>query len=214
MRSDQPTVYIVDDDAAMRDALELLIQSIDLQVKSYSSADTFLQEYHIDQPGCLLLDVRMPGMDGPSLQDAMVERNIELPIIFLTAHGDMELAVRAVNKGAIDCISKPFREQTLVEGIKRAIQVDQQRRKKRADCMNVQKRLDSLTVREQQVLRHVIDGKHNKAIGIILGLSHKTIEFHRSKIMSKMSAHNIANLVRLALSVEPHQQPVEKHVHS
>lgn len=201
MQSDQPTVYVVDDDAAMLDAMELLIRSIELKVKTYRSAESFLREYKADQPGCLILDVRMPGMDGPALQAELIERSIRVPIIFVTAHGDMELAVRAMKKGALDCISKPFREQALVEGIKRALEVDRQWRKDRFEHESISRRLKSLTAREREVLQLVIRGKHNKVIGAELGLSHKTVEFHRSKIMTKMSVHGVAELVRVSLAV-------------
>ncbi len=201
MQSDQPTVFVVDDDAAMLDAMELLIRSIELKVKTYRSAESFLREYKADQPGCLILDVRMPGLDGPALQAELIERNIQVPIIFVTAHGDMEFAVRAMKKGALDCISKPFREQALVEGIKRALEVDRQWRKNRSEHESICRRLKSLTAREREVLRLVIRGKHNKVIGAELGLSHKTVEFHRSKIMTKMNVHGVVELVRVSLAV-------------
>lgn len=205
MRNDHQTVFVVDDDAAMRDALEVLIRSICLQVEVHSTAESFLSEYQPERSGCLLLDVRMPGMDGPALQDALIERDIKIPLIFLTAHGDMEFAVRATKKGALDCISKPFREQVLIDGVKRALDVDRQQRQDRSERESINQRFLSLTAREREVLQLVVRGKHNKVIGTELGLSHKTIEFHRSKIMCKMKVRGLADLVRVSMAVKSDQ---------
>jgi len=199
MLSAEPVVFVVDDDHAMRDAVSELLNSVGLKVCAYACADDFLLDYNPNQPGCLLLDIRMPGMDGLELQESLRTRQHSLPIVFLTGYGDVPMAVRAMQEGAIDFIEKPFREQTLLKSVRKALQEEADHRTREARTADISARLASLTQRERQVLDLVVEGKHNKEIASLLELSHKTIEFHRSKIMSKMAAESIADLVRAAL---------------
>ncbi|MBN1345086.1 MAG: response regulator transcription factor [Phycisphaerae bacterium] len=199
----EPAVFVVDDDPAVLDALEELIDSVGLSVKSFSSAQAFLEAYDPDQPGCLILDIRMPGMDGLELQQRLKGEGIDIPIIFLSGHADVPIAVRAVQAGAFDFVEKPFREQSLLDSIKRAITLHQELRRRRSNRDMVLARLASLTDREREVLDLVIEGKTSKAIANELDRSHKTIDQHRAKILEKMQAENVASLVRMVLDVKP-----------
>ena len=202
MPEPEPTVFIVDDDEAMRDALDTLIRSVGMRTSLHASADEFLAAYDPEQPGCLVLDERMPGMSGLDLQDALAEQGIKLPVIIITGHGDIPMAVQAMRAGAVDFLEKPFREQELLHRIHQAIEQDARTRRDRAAKAEITARLASLTPREGQVLDLVVAGKPNKAIAGELGLSHKTVEFHRAKIMDKMRADNVAELVRMVLAAE------------
>lgn len=202
MPEPEPTVFIVDDDEAMRDALDTLIRSVGIRTSLHASADEFLAGYDPEQPGCLVLDVRMPGMSGLDLQDALAKQGIELPVIIITGHGDIPMAVRAMRAGAVDFLEKPFREQELLHRIHQAVEQDAGARQDRAAKGEITARLASLTPREGQVLDLVVAGKPNKAIAGELGLSHKTVEFHRAKIMDKMRADSVAELVRMVLAAE------------
>ncbi|MCK4304634.1 MAG: response regulator transcription factor [Candidatus Eisenbacteria sp.] len=201
MSSTEPAVFIVDDDDAMRDALQVLIRSAGMQAQAYSGAEEFLENYVPQRTGCLLLDVRMPGMDGIKLQEKLAAERIDIPIVFISGHGDIPMAVRAMQKGAVDFIAKPFREQVLLDTVRRAIQRDAQRRCRQADRAAVEDRLATLVPREREVLDLVVAGKRNKVIAAELGLSHKTIEYHRGKIMAKMQAESTADLVRMVLAI-------------
>ena len=202
MPEPEPTVFIVDDDEAMRDALDTLIRSVGMRTSLHASADEFLAAYDPEQPGCLVLDVRMPGMSGLDLQDALAEQGIKLPVIIITGHGDIPMAVQAMRAGAVDFLEKPFREQELLHRIHQAVEQDARAQQDRAAKAEITARLASLTPREGQVLDLVVAGKPNKAIAGELGLSHKTVEFHRAKIMDKMRADNVAELVRMVLAAE------------
>ena len=202
MPEPEPTVFIVDDDEAMRDALDTLIRSVGMRTSLHASADEFLAAYDPEQPGCLVLDVRMPGMSGLDLQDALAEQGIKLPVIIITGHGDIPMAVQAMRAGAVDFLEKPFREQELLHRIHQAVEQDTRARQDRAAKAEITARLASLTPREGQVLDLVVAGRPNKAIAGELGLSHKTVEFHRAKIMDKMRADNVAELVRMVLAAE------------
>ena len=202
MPEPEPTVFIVDDDEAMRDALDTLIRSVGMRTSLHASADEFLAAYDPEQPGCLVLDVRMPGMSGLDLQDALAEQGIKLPVIIITGHGDIPMAVQAMRAGAVDFLEKPFREQELLHRIHQAVEQDTRARQDRAAKAEITARLASLTPREGQVLDLVVAGRPNKAIAGELGLSHKTVEFHRAKIMDKMRADNVAELVRMDLAAE------------
>lgn len=195
----EPTVFVVDDDDGVRKGLDLLLRSVGLNVEVFSGAPEFLEEYNPDRPGCLVLDVRMPGMSGLELQERLKTEQIDIPIILLTGHGDVPMAVRAVQAGAVDFIEKPFREQVLLDRIQQALLLDAQRRQNRAQRAGVASRLANLTPREREVLRLVVSGKHNKSIAADLGVTVKTIEFHRSKIMEKTQADSVAELVRLVM---------------
>jgi RNA polymerase sigma factor (sigma-70 family) len=195
------TVFVVDDDQAMRNSLKWLIESVGVQVESFSSADDFLGQYQAGRSGCLVLDVRMPGMSGLDLQDYLVDNNIRIPVVIITGHGDVPMAVRAMKSGAIDFIEKPFNDEVLLDAIRRAIAFEEQQRSHQSEHRQVKKRLASLTPREREVMDMVTEGKSNKEIANTLGVSAKTIEAHRARVMEKMQAGSLAELVRMALAV-------------
>jgi two-component system response regulator FixJ len=199
MAHDEPAVFIVDDDAAVRDSLGLLLRSVGLRHESHSSASDFLETYDPARPGCLVLDVRMPGMSGLELQEELQKRHSTLPIIFLTAHGDVPMAVAAVKAGAVDFVQKPFRDQDLIDKIHHAINQDSRIREKLADRRKILSRIDSLTPREREVMDMVVDGKANKVIAIDLGLSQRTVEIHRARVMRKMNADSVSQLVQMVM---------------
>lgn len=198
----EPTVFVVDDDPAVREALRFRLRSAGMNVETCGGAQEFLDTYDPAQPGCLVLDVRMPGMSGLDLQDALAEQGIKLPVIIITGHGDIPMAVQAMRAGAVDFLEKPFREQELLHRIHQAVEQDTRARQDRAAKAEITARLASLTPREGQVLDLVVAGRPNKAIAGELGLSHKTVEFHRAKIMDKMRADSVAELVRMVLAAE------------
>ena len=205
MNAKASTVFVVDDDKAVRKGLRILMKSVGLAVETFASAREFLDAYDPDRPGCLVLDVRMPGMSGLELQARLAEQAIEIPIIFLSAHGDVPMAVRAVKMGALDFIEKPFRHQVLLDLIQQAIEKDAQDRREREKQQSVHMRLELLTERERQVLDLVVAGEPNKAIADDLGISEKTVEFHRSNVMKKMGVYSLPDLVRAVLSDPPTQ---------
>ena len=200
--SSEPTVFVVDDDDGVRKGLSLLLRSVGLNVEVFAGAQEFLEDCNTDRPGCLVLDVRMPGMSGLELQERLKEEHIDIPVIILTGHGDVPMAVRAVQAGAVDFIEKPFREQVLIDRIQQALAMDAQRREERTQRTALENRLTRLTPREKEVLRLVVVGKHNKAIATELGVTVKTVEFHRSKIMEKTQADSVAELVRLVMETK------------
>ncbi len=202
MSTEQPTVFIVDDDEAVRDSLSWLMSSVGLAAESFSSAQGFLDEYVPSRPGCLVLDIRMPGISGLDLQEQLPSYKIELPLIFISGHGDVPMAVRALKSGAFDFIEKPFNDQVLLECVQRAIEKDAEYRRKRAAKADVTARMDLLTPREREVLELVVDGASNKVISNSLGVSLKTVEAHRSRVMEKLQAGSLSELVRLVLSLE------------
>ena len=195
----EPTVHIVDDNETIRDSLQALLTSVGMQAVTYTTAYEFLNSYNDDQPGCMILDLRLPGMDGLELQQEMIMRHIELPVIFLTGHGDLPVAVLAMKRGAIDFLSKPVREQLLLDSIKCALARNAELRSRRTRHSRAESRLSKLTPREREVLQLLLDGKSNKMIAADLGLSHKTIEFHRSRIMAKSQSDSLADLVRMSM---------------
>lgn len=191
------TVFIVDDDAAVRDALEMLIKSVGLSVKTFAHGLAFLDQYEPADTGCLVLDIRMPVMGGLELQQELRNRNSSLPIIFITGHGDIPMAVKAVKEGAVDFISKPFRDQELLDCIQRAIRdlgMIQDRNLVRSTIFT---NLAKLSPREKEVMDMVIEGKANKVIAMELNLSERTVEVHRSHVMEKMQTRSLAKLVRM-----------------
>jgi FixJ family two-component response regulator len=194
----EPTVCVVDDDPSIRRGLRRLIESVGLAVKTYAGASEFLEDYDPGRPGCLILDVRMPGRSGLDLQDDLAARGIELPIIFLTAHGDVPMTARAMKAGAVDFMEKPFNEQALLDAIQRGVDRDVHHRRERSSREKVLDRVAQLTPREREVLERVVAGKLNKQIAAELGASEKTIKVHRGRVMTKMQADSIAELVRLA----------------
>ena len=197
MTSPTPTVFLVDDDHAVRDALSLLLESADLETESFETASAFLQAYHPDQPGCLVLDIRMPGMSGMELQEALASKDITIPIIFLTGHGNVPMSAKAFRAGAIDFMQKPFDEDVLLERIHEAIQHDQANRAAEMRRLNADNRLMSLTPREREVMLLVAAGKSNKEIAAELRLSHRTVEIHRARVMEKSGAESLPDLIEL-----------------
>ena len=194
-----PKVHIVDDDDAMRDSLKWLLESRGLEVELYASGDEFLKAFDNGFCGCLVLDVRMNGMSGLDLYERLQARGCTLPVIFITGHGDVPMAVSALKKGAVDFIEKPFNDQDILGLIEECMQQDLAAAVKRAESASVAQRLDSLTQREQEVLAMVIAGKLNKQIADELGISIKTVEVHRSRVMQKMAANSVAELVQITL---------------
>jgi two-component system, LuxR family, response regulator FixJ len=197
----RPTIFIVDDDAAVRDALKLLLRSVGQAVETYGSAQEFLDAYSEDRPGCLVLDIRMPGMSGLELQQKLNEKHSILPIIFITGHGDVPMAVEAMQAGAVDFIQKPFRDQDLIDRINQALEKDSSNRAALGERNDIRRRLETLTPREREVLDLVVHGKANKVIAGDLKLSQRTVEIHRARVMEKMQASSLAHLVRMVLEV-------------
>ncbi len=197
-----PNVYIVDDDEAVRESLGLLLESVDQPSAGYASAMDFLEAYDNDMAGCIVLDIRMPGMNGMELQKKLNDLNSILPIIFVTGHGDVPMAVEAMQHGAVDFIQKPYREQDLLDKINQAMALDQQQRTDLVEKRGIIKRIETLTPRETEVMDMMIEGNANKVIAIDLGISQRTVEIHRSRVMEKMSTHSLAHLVRMVLAVK------------
>lgn len=200
--SETPSVYVVDDDPAMRDSLRWLLESVDFEVNAFESATSFLEGYEGRRPACLVLDVRMPGMSGLDLQDELTRRDINIPMIMISAHGDVPVAVRALRSGAIDFIEKPFSDQLLLDRVRQALESDEQASQSDGIKEQIRERADTLTPREKEVMQLVVAGRPNKAIASHLGLSQKTVEIHRSRVMSKMEAGSLAELVRDVLMVK------------
>jgi FixJ family two-component response regulator len=198
----EPIVYIVDDDEAICSSLRLLLKSCGIPATSHGSAEAFLSAYDPEQPGCLVLDVRMPGMSGLELQDELNRRGAIIPVIFVTGHGDVPMAVEAMRHGATDFLQKPFGDQEFTDRIQRALALDQRNRATLGQKDQIRARLAALTRRELQVLRLVTLGKANKVIAGELGVSQRTVEIHRAHLMEKMGATSLAHLVRMTMSVE------------
>jgi FixJ family two-component response regulator len=194
------TVYIVDDDDGMRKALSMLLGTVGYQTLAFSRARDFLASHKPEDAGCLVLDVRMPEMSGLELQQHLNRLGSMLPVIFITGHGDVPMAVQAMKEGAFEFIQKPFRDQDLLDRINHALQQDAENRKNVALRADVLKRLESLTPREREVMQLVVNGEANKVIAIDLGLSERTVEIHRAKVMEKMGAKTVAHLVRMHLT--------------
>jgi RNA polymerase sigma factor (sigma-70 family) len=193
-------VYIVDDDDAIRDSLTWLLEASGIRVESYDRAADFFARYRREPPCCLVLDIRMPGMSGTELQDRLIERGERIPIIFITAHGDVPMAVQAVKKGAVDFIEKPFNDQQLLDLIARALRHEEALQRHRQAEVQAAARLELLTPREKEVLDLVVAGRLNKTIADQLGISIKTVETHRAKVMEKMQARSLADLIQSALA--------------
>ncbi len=196
----QANVFVVDDDQAMRNSLKWLIESVGMHVETFASATDFIHNYYPGRAGCLLLDVRMPGMSGLELQQHFLENQINIPIIIITGHGDVPMAVRAMKSGAVDFIEKPFNDELLLESIRNALNLDVERRAAQAGRAEIAARLAQLTPREHEVMEMVTDGKSNKDIAHTLGVSAKTVEAHRARVMEKMGARSLADLVKMAVT--------------
>ena len=191
-------VYVVDDEFAVRDSLTLLVESNGQAVRSFASAEAFLNDYSPDQPGCLLLDIRMPTMSGLELQDELIARDICIPIIFISGHARIPDSAHAFRAGAVDFLEKPFDNATLMERVAEALKKDKENRAQRTERLDLQNHLSSLTVREKKVLHLITSGDSNKEIGKKMGISNRTVEAHRARIMEKMQAENLVDLMRMA----------------
>ena len=199
-QQDQPTVFIVDDDPAIRFAMQALMDSVNIEHEIYASGDEFLESVDDHRAGCLVLDIRMPGLGGLELQEELIKRDSTLPIIFITGHGDVPMAVDAMQKGAVDFIQKPFRDQDLLDRIREALKTDAERREEQQKHAEVAERLDRLTNREREVFDLVVTGKPNKVIAYELGVSQRTVEIHRARVMEKMQARSLADLVKMHMT--------------
>ncbi len=198
----EPTVYIVDDDAAVRESLRWLISSVNLRVLVFPGAESFLDAYEPGSMGCLVTDVRMPGMSGLELQRVLARRSILLPVIIITGHGDVEMAVRAMKTGAFDFIEKPFKDQELLDFVQNAVQENIRVLGERAQQDRIMGRMERLTPRERQVLGMIVAGEANKGIAFHLGISGKTVEVHRARVMDKMQAKSLAELMKMVMVLE------------
>lgn len=198
----QPTVFVVDDDEAVRSSLKLLLKSIGLPVMAFPSAPDFLAAYRPEQAGCLILDIRMPGMSGPELQQQLNVRGAVIPVVFISGHGDIPMAVEAMQHGAFDFLQKPFRDQDLIDRVQRAMERDSVNRDQLRQLGAIRERLNSLTAREREVLQLMTLGKQNKVMAADLGVSQRTVEIHRARVMDKMEARSLAQLVRMMIELE------------
>jgi FixJ family two-component response regulator len=203
MSSEAPVVFVVDDDGSMREALRNLLRSVGLRVETFNTAQEFLASTRPDSPGCLVLDVRLPGLSGLDLQREMVKADIEVPIIFITGHGDIQMSVRAIKAGAVEFLVKPFRDQDLLDAVQQAIQRDREARAERRELAGLRARYDSLTAREREVMALVVRGLLNKQIAGELGTTEATVKLHRGRVMHKMQVESLADLIRMAAKLEP-----------
>jgi two-component system, LuxR family, response regulator FixJ len=201
--NEEAVVYVVDDDEAIRDSLRLLLRSVGLKSQVFANASDFLKSLDPARHACLLADIRMPGMSGLELQQELNERHVEIPTIFITGHGDVPMAVNAIKAGAVDFIQKPFRDQDLIDRIHEALQLDSVRSESRQEELSIRKKISTLTPREQEVMRKVVDGCANKVIALDLGVSQRTIELHRARVMHKMGVRSLADLVKVVGKIGP-----------
>lgn len=198
-----PTVFVVDDDAGVRDSLRFLLKSVGLATKTLGSAAEFLESYDVSQSGCLVLDVRMPAMSGLELQQRLNVRGAMIPVIFITGHGDIPMAVEAMQHGAFDFLQKPFRDQDLIDRLQKALAQDAKNRLELKQRDQVRSRFDTLTPREHEVLALMVRGLPNKIMAAELGVSQRTVEIHRARVMEKTAAGSLAQLVRMFLDLNP-----------
>ena len=195
-------VYIVDDDDAVRDSMSMLLESVDLPHQCFATADAFLDGDDGTRTGCLVLDIRMPGINGLELQEILNEKDSLLPIIFITGHGDIPMAVEAMRRGALDFMRKPIREQDLLDRIQQALDYEAGKRHHLLDQQQILQKLESLTSREREVFELIAEGHANKVVGFELGISERTVEVHRARVMSKLEAKTLAQVVRIKVTVE------------
>jgi FixJ family two-component response regulator len=193
-----PTVFVIDDDASVRKSLSRLLRSAGYTTETFSSGEEFLGRDHFNGTGCLLLDVQMPGLSGMDLQKELNKADYHMPIVFITGHGDIPMSVEAMKKGAVDFLTKPFNDEELLQAIEKAIQKDRQTRAEYDEALEIRRRIDLLTPRENEVLRYVIAGMLNKQIAYELKIAEKTVKIHRARVMEKLRANSVAELVRLA----------------
>ncbi|MFY9904499.1 MAG: response regulator transcription factor [Terriglobales bacterium] len=205
--TDAPVVFVVDDDPSVRSSLKFLLSIVGLQVESFDSADTFLEKKPPDAPSCLVLDVRLPGLSGLDFQRELAARNIRIPIVFLTGYGDIPMSVHALKAGAVEFLTKPFRDQDLLDAVRIALEQDRVSREQQKEVANIQQCFDSLTSREQQVISMLVSGMLNKQIAAQLGTAESTVKVQRSRAMVKMHAESLVDLVRM---IEKIKDPSEK----
>jgi two-component system, LuxR family, response regulator FixJ len=205
MQPQTPTVFVVDDDEGVRNSLRFLLKSVGLPTRTLPAAGDFLATYEASQPGCLVLDVRMPGMSGLELQQQLNRRGATIPVIFITGHGDVPMAVEAMQHGAFDFLQKPFRDQELIDRIQRALERDGHSRTALAQHEKIRGRIASLTPREREVLALMAQGKSNKVMAAQLGVSRRTVEIHRARVMEKSGATSLAQVVRMVMNLETEQ---------
>jgi len=204
VKETKPTIFIVDDDPSVRESTELMLKSVGFNVKTFVSAQDFLKANLQEDLGCLILDVRMPGISGLDLQEKLVSAKTPLPVIFITGHGTVPMSVRAMKAGAVDFLQKPFEEQDLLDAINRAITQQRERKSKKDEADKLQQRLKALTSREHEVFSLLVTGMANKEIAYKLGTSERTVKAHRAQIMEKMNAGSLADLVRFAEKLKTH----------
>lgn len=196
MANSDPIIFVIDDDEAVRLSTEMLVRSMGLRAEAFASATEFLEDFDTEQPGCVILDIRMPGMSGLELQAHLHEIGAAIPVIFVTGHGDVPMAVKAMKAGAVDFIQKPFRDQELIDRVHAALDRDNEARVESQALEKIQEHIDQLTSREREVMELVVQGHSNKEIAFDLGLSPRTVEIHRARVMSKMAADSLPDLVR------------------